>query len=230
MCGWKRGNVVAVVEEVEDFAEQIGERLAHAREEAGQTVDDVMFITQLPRAVIEALEAGDFSIFSSPLYAKSFLGQYSDYLEVDASAWLDALEPSSVIPGGDVLPPLWHATGSRHDVLPQKDTLTGGWKSTLTFVALSGLIVYAAIKGNAYLEKRFAEDPAPSPKFLPGAPETPPAKVPEARPQSGAAESPAPEPATNSRSTYTPAKAIPIEEDEKKPEEEERPPRAILVR
>lgn len=214
---------------MEDFAEQIGERLAHAREEAGQTVDDVMFITRLPRAVIEALEAGDFSIFSSPLYAKSFLGQYSDYLGVDASAWLDALEPSSVIPGGDVLPPLWHATGSRHDVLPQRDTLTGGWRSTLIFVALSGLIVYAAIKGNAYLEKRFDDAPASSPKSLPGVPETPPAKPPLASNPRGATETPAPEPESEPRSTYTPAKAIPIEEDEKK-SDEERPPRAILVR
>ena len=46
------------------------------------------------------LEAEDFSAFTSPVYARSFLAQYSDFLNVDAQPWLDALEPAAFIPGG----------------------------------------------------------------------------------------------------------------------------------
>ncbi|RYD19024.1 MAG: hypothetical protein EOP88_20465, partial [Verrucomicrobiaceae bacterium] len=96
---------------VEDISDQIGERLTKAREGAGLTVDDVMFKTRIPRSVVNALEAGDFSVFSSPTYAKSFLSQYSSYLNVDARLWLDALEPASFI-SGDIVRPLWEAPNS----------------------------------------------------------------------------------------------------------------------
>ena len=60
---------------VDELADQIGELLRQARENADLVVDDVVFQTRIPKSVVEALEAGDFSVFSSPTYARSFLSQ-----------------------------------------------------------------------------------------------------------------------------------------------------------
>ena len=91
---------------VEDISDQIGERLRMAREKAGLGVDDIVYRTHMPRSVVLALESADFSVFSSPVYAKSFLYQYSEFLNVDACLWLDALEPAGFVAredGGDAL-------------------------------------------------------------------------------------------------------------------------------
>jgi cytoskeletal protein RodZ len=82
------------------YPEQIGECLRSARKKAGFSIDDIVFKTQLPKTVVEALENENFSFFTSPVYAKSFLAQYSTFLNVEAAPWLDALKPSTFIEGG----------------------------------------------------------------------------------------------------------------------------------
>lgn len=146
---------------MEDIPDQIGGRLLQAREKAGLTVDDIIFRTGIPRSVIMALEAGDFSVFSSPTYARSFLSQYSDFLNVEAHVWLDALEPAS-----------FSATGIARSLLeapaPQKeaDTLVqgarGGWLSALGILAVSCGMVYVAMKGYEFFEARFGTDLSPA--------------------------------------------------------------------
>jgi len=89
---------------VDVITDQIGEQLRQAREKAGLTREDVVFQTRLPRSAIEALESEDFSSFVSPVYAKSFLAQYSKFLNVDAGRWLDALNPSNFIEGDPLFP------------------------------------------------------------------------------------------------------------------------------
>lgn len=140
---------------MEDISDQIGERLTRARETAGLTVDDVMFKTRIPRSVINALEAGDFSVFSSPTYAKSFLSQYSSFLDVDARLWLDALEPAAFI-AGEIVRPLWEAANPVRDetVSPPRDG-TSGWASALSMMAATGVMVFLALKGYEFFEKRF---------------------------------------------------------------------------
>lgn len=145
---------------VEDISDQIGERLTKAREVAGLTVDDVMFKTRIPRSVINALEAGDFSVFSSPTYAKSFLSQYSGYLNVDARLWLDALEPASFI-GGDAVRPLWEAAPVRDEPVSSPREGNTGWASAVTMMAATGVMVFVALKGYEFFEKRFGLELAP---------------------------------------------------------------------
>ena len=43
------------------------------------------------------MEESDYSIFPSPTYARSFLSQYSEFLEVDAHDWIDAFETGNVL-------------------------------------------------------------------------------------------------------------------------------------
>lgn len=140
---------------VEDITDQIGERLTKARDKAGLTVEDVMFRTRIPRSVINALEAGDFSVFSSPTYAKSFLSQYSSFLNVDARLWLDALVPAAFI-AGEIVRPLWEAANPvRDEPVSAPRENTAGWASALTMMAATGMLVFVALKGYEFFEKRF---------------------------------------------------------------------------
>ena len=142
---------------MEDHFEQIGERLRKARENAGLEVDDVVFRTRLPRSAVEALEAEDFSHFISPVYAKSFLSQYSGFLNVDAAPWLDALKPSAFIEG-DPLLPLLETSGMAAIEAPAHDGTRGGWTSTLGLLILSCGIVFGVVKAFEFFESRFGED------------------------------------------------------------------------
>ncbi len=145
---------------VEEYPDQIGERLQQARERAGLTVDDVLFKTRIPRSVMLALEAGDFSTFSSPTYAKSFLSQYSEYLGVDAQLWLDALQPASFI-SGEFVQPLWKEADERKDEKVAEAPSQMGWLSGLSVLAASGALVFMAMKGYEVLEKKFGNESPP---------------------------------------------------------------------
>lgn len=164
--------IVPAIHVNEDF-EQIGGRLKSARTASGLSVEDVVFRTHLPRSVVEALEAEDFSAFASPVYAKSFLAQYSDFLNVDAEPWLDALQPGSFVPAGALQPLLEvpdlpaveksHARESR-----------GGWFPILGLLALSAALVFAAIKIFDFFEARFAGERHPAAETMPAS-QSPPA-------------------------------------------------------
>lgn len=145
---------------VEDYPEQIGEQLRKARENGGLTVEDVQFRTRIPHSVIEALEAGDFSVFSSPAYAKSFLSQYSEFVGVDARMWLDALVPASFAAGEFIQPDWMRREELREWEEPAKEQAAGGgrWLSSLSLLVLSGGLVFAAYQGYQMLEKRFGHE------------------------------------------------------------------------
>lgn len=150
---------------VDDFSDHIGGRLQQARENAGLNVDDVIFRTRIPRSVIVALEAGDFSVFSSPTYAKSFLSQYSEFLGVEAGLWLDALQPVSLI-SGDTVTPLWHAAQPKKEARPPEHAATGGWLSAVSLLVVSCAFVLAAVKGYEFFESRFGVELGPDPGSL----------------------------------------------------------------
>jgi len=75
----------------------IGEQLRKARESKGLDLRDVAHSTRIPLSTLSALEDSDYSIFPSPTYARSFLSQYSEFLEVDADEWIDAFETGDVL-------------------------------------------------------------------------------------------------------------------------------------
>lgn len=152
--------------------EHIGKRLTRAREATGLSVDDVVFRTKLPRSVVLALEAEDFSVFASPLYAKSFLAQYSGFLDVDARAWLDALDPRAFGFAGSLAPVVEavpaHLPAEKKDLHESR----GGWIPVLGLFALSAGLVVATVKGYEFFETKFAREirplaPVPSAAPLP---------------------------------------------------------------
>lgn len=142
---------------VEEASDQIGEQLRTARENAGLVVEDVVFRTRIPKSVVTALEAGDFSVFSSPTYARSFLSQYSGFLEVDASVWMDALEPIGYA-FGDVELSAGSSGYSRRSVVQAAPDSSGGWLAGAAMLAISCGFILAAIKGYEFLEHKLGDE------------------------------------------------------------------------
>ncbi len=146
---------------MDEFSDQIGGRLQEARERADLTVDDVQFRTRIPKSVIEALEAGNFSVFASPTYAKSFLAQYSDFLQVEAGPWLDALQPASFI-SGDNVTSLWATANAKHEDRAQVQSHPNGFVSALSLFGVTCGLVFLAIKGYEFFDKRLGTDVNPA--------------------------------------------------------------------
>lgn len=211
---------VSSLPSVLEESEQIGAKLKAAREAQGLTLDDVIFRTQLPRSAVVALENEDFSAFTSPVYAKSFLSQYSNFLNVDAQPWLEALQPGGFMPDG-LLQPLVDApdedlTEKKKRSRPESQ-VQGGWLSVFGLLALTGVLVFAVVKGHEFFEARFGGDAK-----LESAPGIAVPKDPAAQnPDAAAVESTA-----SPASTPESRPAVVVEDDEVgKP-----PPRAIIVR
>ncbi len=80
----------------------LGEILRKARETSGITIEDVASRAKIPRPVIEALEAENFGFFNSPLYARSFLKQYGEYIGADVEPWLVDFVPAVMIDSDSV--------------------------------------------------------------------------------------------------------------------------------
>ncbi|MES2476487.1 MAG: helix-turn-helix domain-containing protein [Verrucomicrobiota bacterium] len=145
---------------MEELADQIGELLRKAREQADLVVEDVVFQTRIPKSVVVALETGDFSVFSSPTYARSFLSQYSDFLQVDARTWLDALEPLSYASGDVELSGGGEQT--RRSVVQAAPGPSGGWLAAVGMLAISCAFVFAAMRGYHFLEQKLGSEDKPS--------------------------------------------------------------------
>ena len=143
---------------MKELQEEIGERLLAARNMAGLTLDDVTFQVRIPRSVIEALEAGDFSVFPGPTYAKSFLSQYSDFLNVDATLWLDALQPAPFIVG-EIARPFVEDAGAKNEVGIPERGVASGWFAGVGVLVLSCGLVYLAIRSYDYFEARLGGTP-----------------------------------------------------------------------
>ena len=146
---------------MESYSYEIGRTLQEAREQAGLEVVDVIYQARIPKSVIEALEAEDFSFFSSPTYAKSFLRQYSQFLEVDADEWLSALQPGSFV-AGQVLGLM--DAGEAAPVKKQAEVASMGGLSTMWLLVLSGGLVYGGLEAYKFLEKKLEENPVAAPE------------------------------------------------------------------
>ena len=150
---------------MDEFSDQIGGRLQEAREQAGLTWDDVQFQTRIPKSVIEALEAGNFSVFASPTYAKSFLAQYSGFLKVEADLWLDALEPASFL-SGDNVTPLWATTDFKLDERKTPASSNGRLSAVSLLILTCGLVL-GAVMVYQFFDQRLGAGNSPAVQVAP---------------------------------------------------------------
>lgn len=78
------------------MTDSIGKVLKEARLARGYSVSDAAHATRITENQILGLEADDYSVFSSVAYARSFLGLYSGFLEVDAKSELEAMSKPGI--------------------------------------------------------------------------------------------------------------------------------------
>lgn len=69
----------------------IGQTLGNVRRDRGLSIEDVAHETHIHSHMVKAIESDNFSAFPSVAYAKSFVRQYSEFLDVDVSSSLSAL-------------------------------------------------------------------------------------------------------------------------------------------
>ncbi|OYV05940.1 MAG: hypothetical protein CFE26_08965 [Verrucomicrobiales bacterium VVV1] len=193
-----------------DNLNQPGKSLRQAREAAGLSVSDVVHQTKFPRTVIEALERDDYTVFSSPTYAKSYLSQYAEFVGIDSAKWLDFFEPAAFAAPQDMLSMI---ESPAHQEIRATGTPSRGGSSsllpTVLLIVLSVGLIYGVIRGYAYFEQRFAE----------------PVALKEASPAQS--NNPAP---TNSTPGQAPAVAPPVNTVSTQPlPEATPPPRATIV-
>lgn len=162
--------------------DEIGKRLRSARDTRGWSIDDVHFQTRLPKDVIRALESGDFGSFAGPVYARSFLTQYSDHLQVNASDWLGAIEQTEFVPEGDVLPVI-----DKRGVKPAKEAQverqgsSSSWGPVFGFLATTALLVWGAVTFVRKFESQWGGEKKPSVVETPSAPQFPAAPAKDAQ-------------------------------------------------
>ncbi|MEM9282690.1 MAG: helix-turn-helix domain-containing protein [Verrucomicrobiota bacterium] len=70
----------------------IGKTLGDARRDRDLSIEDVSHHTRIHPSMIRDIEEDDFSRFASVAYAKSFVKNYSDYLEIDLSSAIAELK------------------------------------------------------------------------------------------------------------------------------------------
>ncbi len=164
--------------------ESLGKKLRNAREAAGISVDDAVYLAKMPRAVVTALESEDFGFFTSPLYARSFLKQYSAYVGVDVEPWLDSLLPITLI-DGDALDSFIDLSEPAPVVKKTsvKSSSSGGAMAAVWMILITGGLVWGGVKAYEHLDKRLSETPGekqkPSPAPSDSEPTTEPATTPE---------------------------------------------------
>lgn len=143
--------------------ENLGNKLRRARESAGLTVDDAVYLAKMPRAVVEALEADDFGFFTSPLYARSFLKQYGDYVNLDVSPWLDDLVPTAMIDGDSADSIIEIEEPPPPPVLRERQRKGGGGSSlaALWLLVITGGLVWGGMELFRDFESKHAKAPAP---------------------------------------------------------------------
>ncbi|MEM1442156.1 MAG: helix-turn-helix domain-containing protein, partial [Verrucomicrobiota bacterium] len=79
----------------------IGQRLGEARRNAGLSVADVAHETHIHSNMIYSIEEDDFSNFASVAYAKSFIKNYAEFLDVDLGEAMEALDSSKTLRLGE---------------------------------------------------------------------------------------------------------------------------------
>jgi len=69
----------------------VAEQLKEARESQGLEINDVAEITKIRTDHIRALEAGNYDVFSAPVYIRGFVRTYASVLKLDVAQILVAL-------------------------------------------------------------------------------------------------------------------------------------------
>lgn len=149
---------------MDDFKESLGKTLQNAREAAGISMDDAVYLGKMPRDVIQALESEDFGFFNSPLYARSFLQQYGNYVGVDVELWLDDIEPTAMIDGDDLESLIDFTSPAAAPVLQEKSKRkkSSGSMAAVWLLLITGGLIFGGVKVYESLDKQLSTEEPPA--------------------------------------------------------------------
>jgi hypothetical protein len=109
-------------------AREVGASLKATRISRGYSLESVCQHTRISRKFLEALEDGRFDDLPAPVYLRSFLAGYCEYLELDLRPLWDKLHPSPVVAAAAPAPaaPPRPAAHPRPSVTPPHNEDDGG--------------------------------------------------------------------------------------------------------
>lgn len=141
----------------------VGETLARARAERGLTVEDVSRATRLRVALVEAMEADDFTRTGPAAYTRGHLRTLAGLLGIDPEPLLADFERSRA--PEEVLPP---AFARRDRAAARADRRSPGWVGAMVVAAavVVGLLAVGLVvepRGDRVTVADGAGDPAPVP-------------------------------------------------------------------
>lgn len=142
----------------------MGKTLRSTRESAGISVDDAVYLAKIPRAVVLALEDEDFGFFTSPLYARSFLRQYSDYIGADVELWIDDLVPATMIDGEAVESFIDISEPVAAVVTHEKSKSSSGTMAAIWMLLITAGLVWGGVKIYQNFESKLSEKTTVAPK------------------------------------------------------------------
>ena len=94
----------------------IGPTLRAARERRGLSIAAITETLHVDSRMIEAMEAGRFTVFDAPVYARGFIRKYAGFLELPADELIAAYDALSGGPPAPTLIPLATATAPPRDL------------------------------------------------------------------------------------------------------------------
>ncbi len=136
----------------------VAQQLRQAREALGFTVHQVANITKIRTDHIEALDAGDYSVFSAQIYIRGFVKAYARVVKLDEAQILAALdEELSHTEKFAAPPPL---TDRPHTIV---DTLTLmlskiNWKVA---IVVGGVVIVLGVSATVYASWRHYKNSDP---------------------------------------------------------------------
>lgn len=74
----------------------IGETLKEAREAKSLTLDDIQEITKIQKRYLVAIEQNDFHVLPGRFYARAFIKEYAQAVELDATELLDEFDEDDI--------------------------------------------------------------------------------------------------------------------------------------
>ena len=123
----------------------VAEQLHQAREAKKLTIEQVADITKIRGDHLRALEAGDFDIFSAPVYIRGFVRTYSTLLKLDVPKTMAALdgELGQTKKFGEPLPLSGQPRGAVDFLMLQLSRID--WRKGLAVLAFAAVLAGAVL-------------------------------------------------------------------------------------
>ena len=135
----------------------VGEQLKAAREAQRLTVTQVADMTKIRSDHIRAIDAGNYDVFSAPVYIRGFVRTYAMALKLDTTAILAQLNHELAESGG-LEQPAFQPPASGVLDSAMFHLSTAGRRLLLPILAI-GLIAAGAWTGVAFLNRRARQNP-----------------------------------------------------------------------